>query len=83
LTISGLLAAGVRRIAEMRHVTVGRALVEFAMKLIEAEAEAEDALTSSYRRFMAANDVATKDAGGKDLVRSIFGRDSIADDPIC
>jgi hypothetical protein len=38
------------------------------------------ALTTSYHGFLAENDPARKNEAGKDLIRSIFGKSSIAED---
>ena len=47
-----------------------------------AEAEAKEQLKSSFKRFLAENDPARKNEAGKDLIRTIFGKDAIAEDSI-
>ena len=47
-----------------------------------AEAEAKEQLKASYNRFLAENDPALKNEAGKDLIRAIFGTDSIAEDSV-
>ena len=40
----------------------------------------KEQLEASYNRFLAENDLARKNEAGKDLIRAIFGKDSIAED---
>jgi hypothetical protein len=49
---------------------------------VEAEAEARANLSATYRRFMAEADPERKDEAGKNLIRAIFGKDAIAENPI-
>lgn len=58
------------------------ALVALAQRGVEAEAEERKSLDSTYRRFMSESDPERKGNAGKDLIRSIFGKDAIAEDPI-
>jgi hypothetical protein len=37
---------------------------------------------ATYRRFMSAADPERKGQAGKDLIRAIFGKDAIAEDPV-
>lgn len=39
-------------------------------------------LTTAYEKFMAESDPARKNEVGEDLIRSIFGRAAIAEDPL-
>jgi hypothetical protein len=61
-----------------QSVTMDRALVTFA----EAEAAARIRLTSSYDQFITETDPAKKSEVGEELIRSIFGRVALAEDPI-
>ncbi len=61
---------------------MSRALVVLAQRGVEAEAAARDNLNATYRRFMAEGDPQRKGEAGKDLIRAIFGKDAIAEDPI-
>jgi hypothetical protein len=69
-------------VATERKVTMSRALVTLAERGVEAEAAARARLTASYDEFMAAADPTKKSAIGEDLIRSIFGRAAIAEDPL-
>jgi hypothetical protein len=81
VAIPAPLAKEVRRIAKERHLTVGRALVVLAEKGVQVEREAQGNLALAYRRFLKAPATTKKDKAGKDLIRTIFGKDAIADDP--
>ncbi len=61
---------------------MSRALVTLAERGVEAEAAARAKLTTTYERFMAEGDPAKKSAVGEDLIRAIFGRAAIAEDPL-
>ena len=61
---------------------MSRALVALAERGVRAEAEAKKQLKSSYNRFLAESDPARKNEAGKDLIRTIFGKDAIAEDSI-
>lgn len=76
------LAAEVRRLARREHLTMSRALVVLAEKGVEAENTARENLNTAYRRFMSEGDVQRKNEAGKDLIRAIFGKNAIAEDPI-
>ena len=82
VTIPAALAAEVQRVAKERHVTISRALVALAERGVRAEAEAKVQLKASYRRFIEEKDPAAKNEAGLDLIRSIFGTDSIAEDSV-
>ncbi|MBM3774877.1 MAG: hypothetical protein FJW37_06880 [Acidobacteria bacterium] len=82
VTLPAALAADVRRLAKERRVTMSRALVGLAERGVRAEAEAKQQLKSAYRRFIEESDPARKNEAGRDLIRSIFGKESIAEDPI-
>ena len=68
--------------ARQKHLTMSRALVVLAQRGVEAEAAAREHLNATYRRFMAESDPVRKGEAGKDLIRTIFGKDAIAEDPI-
>lgn len=82
VTIPGALAAEVRRVAKQRHLTMSRALVALAERGVRAEAEAKAQLKASFNRFISESDQSMKDEAGRDLIRSIFGDDAIAEDPV-
>jgi len=82
VTIPARLALEVRRVAKERHVTMSRALVALAERGVRAEAEAKEQLNSSYRRFIEESDPTRKNEAGRDLIRTIFGKDSIAEDSV-
>ena len=82
VTMPAVLAREVRRVAKERKVTMSRALVTLAERGVEAEAAARARLTTAYDQFMAEGDPAKKSEVGEDLIRSIFGRAAIAEDPL-
>jgi hypothetical protein len=82
VTIPAELAIEVERVARAKHLTMSRALVVLAQRGVEAEAVARKNLNVAYRRFMAEADPERKGEAGKDLIRAIFGKDAIAEDPI-
>ena len=59
---------------------MSRALVALAERGVLAEAEAKERLKVSCKRFLAESDPVRKNEAGRDLVRSIFGEDLIAED---
>ena len=81
LTVPPSLAVQVRRVARERHLTIGRALVELAERGVQTELEANDKIDAAYEQFMRDQDTAHKSQAGKNLIRTIFGKDSIAEDP--
>ena len=82
VTIPASLAADVRRIAKERHVTMSRALVDLAERGVRAETEAKQQLKSAYRTFIDEAQPERKNEAGRDLIRAILGKDSIAEDSI-
>jgi hypothetical protein len=82
VTIPAELAVEVERVARKKHLTMSRALVVLAQRGVEAEAAARQNLNATYRRFMDEADPKRKGEAGKDLIRTIFGNDAIAEDPI-
>ena len=58
------------------------ALVVLAERGIRAEAEAKEQLKASFDRFLSESDPTRKNEAGRDLIRSIFGKDSIAEDSV-
>ena len=82
VTIPATLATEVKRVAKERHVTMSRALVVLAERGVRAEAEAKKQLKASFNRFLGENDPARKNEAGRDLIRSIFGKDSVAEDSV-
>ena len=61
---------------------MSRALVSLAERGVEAEAAARADVKATYETFMARADPALKGEAGKDLIRSMFGKDAIAEDPV-
>jgi len=82
VSVPAPLAVQVRRVARERHLTIGRALVELAERGIQMESEANHKLDAAYDRFMRDQDPAPKSQAGKNLIRAIFGKDSIAEGPL-
>ncbi len=82
VTMPAVLAREVRRVAKERKVTMSRALVTLAERGVEAEAAARARLAAAYDQFMTEGDPAKKSEVGEDLIRSIFGRAAIAEDPL-
>jgi hypothetical protein len=82
VTIPAALAADVRRVAKERHVTMSRALVVLAERGVRAEAEAKQQLKTAYRSFVEETEPARKNEAGRDLIRAIFGKDSVAEDSV-
>ena len=82
ITIPAPLAVAVRRVAKERQLTMSRAIVSLAERGVRAEQEEKNRLKASYRRFLAEKDPARKDVAGRDLIRSIFGDEAIAEDSV-
>lgn len=82
VTIPASLAAAVRRVARERHLTMSRALVTLAERGVQAETAARENLQATYRRFMSETTPARKEEAGRDLIRAVFGKDAIAQDPV-
>ena len=61
---------------------MSRALVALAERGVQAELDAQENLQATYRRFMKEQEPALKEEAGKDLIRAIFGKDAIAEDPL-
>jgi hypothetical protein len=82
VTVPAPLALAARRVAKERHLTMSRAIVALAERGVRAELEARESLKATYRRFMNEQEPARKEEAGKDLIRSIFGKDAIAEDTL-
>lgn len=82
VTIPAPLASQVRKIAKARHLTMSRALVAMAERGLQAELESEARLKKAHDAFMATEPSSFRQEAGKELIRSIFGDDAIAKDPI-
>jgi predicted DNA-binding ribbon-helix-helix protein len=82
VSIPAPLAAEIRRIARERHLTLSRALVTLAERGVRAEQDAKANLRTAYRAFLNAQEPSKKDEAGKSLIRAIFGKDAIAEDPL-
>jgi len=83
VTIPATLVPEIRRTAKERHITMSRALVALAERGVQADAEAKERLKASYDRLLAAENPTGKEEAGRDLIRAIFGKDAIAEDPVC
>ena len=82
VTLQARLATEVQRVAKEHHLTRSRALVLLAERGVEAKAAARKNLAASYRQFMAEADPRRKEDAGKNLIRAIFGKDALAEDPV-
>lgn len=82
VTIPATLAADVKRVARDRHLTMSRALVVLAERGIQAEAETRQQLKATYRDFVNEADPERKNEAGRELIRAIFGSDSLAEDSV-
>jgi hypothetical protein len=61
---------------------MSRALVVLAERGVRAEMEAKQQLKAAYRKFIEESEPAQKNQAGRDLIRAIFGNDSVADDSV-
>ncbi len=61
---------------------MSRALVTLAERGVRAETDAKEQLQVSYQRFLGENEPARKNEAGRDLIRAIFGKDSVAEDSV-
>src|SRR5271157_5329800 len=82
VTIPASLAVHLRRVAEERHVTMSRALVDLAERGVRAEAEAKQQLKAAYRTFLKETEPERKNEAGRDLIRAVFGKDSVGEDSV-
>jgi hypothetical protein len=82
VTMPAALAVDVRRVAKERRVTVSRALVVLAERGLRAEMEAKQQLSAAYRNFVEANEPEVKNEAGRELIRAVFGNNSIAEDSV-
>lgn len=82
VTIPAQLAVEVRRVAKEKQLTMSRALVSLAERGVEAEAAARARLAATYEDFLSETDLKRKNDAGKELIRAIFGKDSIAEDSL-
>ncbi len=82
VTIPAALAAEVRRVAKERQLTMSRALVTLAERGVHAEQDAKKQLEVAFNSFLTEADPHRKNEAGKDLIRAIFGKNAIAEDPI-
>jgi hypothetical protein len=56
--------------------------VTLAEQGVRAEHDAKENLKTAYSRFLKEQEPSKKEEAGRDLVRAIFGKDAIAEDPI-
>ena len=82
VTIPASLAADLRRVAKERHVTMSRALVDLAERGVRAEADAKRQLKAAYRSFVEETEPERKNDAGRELIRAIFRKDSVAEDSV-
>jgi hypothetical protein len=82
VSIPAPLAAEVRRVAKERQLTISRALVTLAERGVRAEEDAKRDLRAAYRRFLSEQEPSKKEEAGRDLIRAVFGKDSVAEDPL-
>lgn len=61
---------------------MSRALVVLAERGVRAEVEAKQQLKAAYSRFVEETEPTRKNEAGRDLIRAIFGKDSIAEDSV-
>ncbi len=61
---------------------MSRALVALAERGVRAEAEAKQQLKNAYRNFVQEAEPERKNEAGRELIRAIFGKDSVAEDSI-
>ena len=82
MTIPAAVAAEVRAIASERRITMSRALVALAEQGIQADKDARQRLTTAYKRFIKEREPSRKHEAGQDLIRTIFGKDALAEDSL-
>lgn len=61
---------------------MSRALVVLAERGVRADTEAKHQLKTAYRNFIEEAEPDRKNEAGRDLIRAIFGKDSIAEDSV-
>jgi hypothetical protein len=61
---------------------MSRALVVLAERGARAEAEAKRQLKAAYRNFVDETVPERKNEAGRELIRAVFGKDSIAEDSV-
>ncbi len=57
-------------------------MVVLAEKGVEAEAATRENLDNAYHRFLSEGDAEGKVEAGKNLIRAVFGKTAIAEDPV-
>ena len=77
VTLPSSLAEVAHRIAAEQHWTFPEAIVFLVKRGVKAQQDAEAAVAHTYERFMQA-DGAEEEKTGDDLIRAIFGPESIA-----
>ena len=82
VTLPAPLAVEVRRVAREQRLTLSRAVVSLVARGVQAEQMEKGTLEVAYSRFMNKKSPARKESAGKDLIRAVFGKDAIADDPL-
>ena len=82
VTLPAPLAVEVRRVAKEHHLTLSRAVVSLVARGVRAEQVEKEGLEAAYHRFMGEKHALHKENAGRDLIRAVFGKDAIAEDPV-
>jgi hypothetical protein len=61
---------------------VSRAVASLVARGVQAERGEKANLEAAYDRFMNESDPSHREVAGKDLIRAVFGKDAIAEDPV-
>ena len=61
---------------------MSRALVDLAERGVRAEADAKRQLKAAYRSFVEETEPERKNDAGRELIRAIFRKDSVAEDSV-
>jgi hypothetical protein len=72
----------VRRVAKERHLTVSRGVASLVARGVQAEQNEKETLDAPYDRFMNEGDPQQRENAGEELIRAVFGKDAIAEDPV-
>jgi metal-responsive CopG/Arc/MetJ family transcriptional regulator len=82
VTIPSRLASEIDRIAKEKQLSPAATLVQLAARGLQAETATRQKLAAQYDRFMNEDDKVRKSEAGKDLIRTVFGSDAIAEDSV-
>ena len=78
VTLPLSLADVVNRIAAEQHWSFSEALLFLLKRGVKAQEESERAIEASHDRFMRATGTEEQEHTGNDLIRAIFGPESVA-----